>query len=121
MDARIKSGHDELVYARRVLMAQFDVHENRSGDPDVPYLLDIQSDLLDPLATRVVVPLVPASAYGPPLERLTPVFEIGGMPHVMATLDMGGALVSELGPVVRSLAAERDAIIGAIDMLVTGL
>lgn len=102
-------------------MAQFDVHRNRSNDPDVPYLLDIQSDLLAPVNVRVVVPLIPASIYGPPLKRLTPVFEIDGTPHVMATLDMGGALVTELGPVVQSLATERDAIIGAIDMLVTGL
>lgn len=102
-------------------MAQFDVHRNCPNDPDVPYLLNIQSDLLAPVNVRVVVPLVPAAVYGPPLERLTPVFDIDGAPHVMATLDMGGALVAELGPVIQSLATERDAIIGAIDMLVTGL
>lgn len=102
-------------------MAQFDVHENPSGDPDVPYLLDIQSDLLSELAVRVVVPLVPLAAYGPPLERLTPVFEIQGGPHVMATLDMGGTLVRDLGPAVQSLAHAHGAIIDAIDMLVTGI
>jgi toxin CcdB len=40
-------------------MARFDVHRNKAGVADVPYLLDIQSDLLQGLRSRVVVPLVP--------------------------------------------------------------
>ena len=41
-------------------MAQFDVYRNSSLDTRerIPYLLDIQHDLLSGLATRVVVPLV---------------------------------------------------------------
>ena len=40
-------------------MAQFDVYRNANPATRtrVPYLLDLQSDLLDPLGTRVVVPL----------------------------------------------------------------
>ena len=45
-------------------MAQFDVFENPNEETNeaVPYLLDLQADLLDTLSTRVVVPLVAASA-----------------------------------------------------------
>lgn len=47
-------------------MAQFDVYEN--PDPNskatVPYLLDVQADLLNKLATRVVVPLMTGAAMG---------------------------------------------------------
>jgi toxin CcdB len=102
-------------------MAQFDVHENRAGHPDVPYLLDIQSDLLARINVRVVVPLVPVETYGKPIRDLTPVFEVAGQPCVMATLDIGGALTAELGPVVGSLARERDAVIRAIDILLLGV
>lgn len=40
-------------------MAQFDVYRNANPATRarIPYLLDVQLDLLDPLATRVVVPL----------------------------------------------------------------
>ena len=47
-------------------MAQFDVFENPNKETNqvVPYLLDVQADLLDTLSTRIVVPLVAASAMG---------------------------------------------------------
>ncbi len=40
-------------------MAQFDVYANPNPDSQqqIPYLVDIQADLLDHLATRVVAPL----------------------------------------------------------------
>lgn len=43
-------------------MAQFDVfrNPNRKTNKIIPYLLDVQSNLLDMLATRVVVPLIVA-------------------------------------------------------------
>jgi toxin CcdB len=37
-------------------MARFDVYENPDGPGS---LLDVQAELLDPLNTRVVVPLTP--------------------------------------------------------------
>lgn len=53
-------------------MAQYDVFLNSDGSG---YLLDVQSDLLDGLATRLVIPLLPASqapkpATGLNLERV---------------------------------------------------
>ena len=41
-------------------MAQFDVYknENELTNQKVPYLLDIQNDILDSINTRVVIPLV---------------------------------------------------------------
>lgn len=39
-------------------MARFDVYANSAGKvDDVPYLLDVQSDVLSALDTRVVIPL----------------------------------------------------------------
>jgi len=39
-------------------MARFDVYANPGSKSDTtPYLLDVQSDLLDDLETRMVIPL----------------------------------------------------------------
>ena len=38
-------------------MARYDVYPNPGQNPQVPFLLDVQSDLLSVLDTRVVVPL----------------------------------------------------------------
>jgi toxin CcdB len=104
-------------------MAQFDVYRNPnpSSCTEVPYLLDIQSDLLDPLATRVVVPLVTAAVLRTPARHLNPVFEILGEPVVMSTAELAGVLRSSLGPVVCSLAARRNEIIRALDFLISGV
>ncbi len=55
-------------------MSQFDVHENTNPETNqiIPYLLDVQADLLDTLATRVVVPLVTVSAAGKAISHLNP-------------------------------------------------
>lgn len=48
-------------------MAQFDVYRNVGPDARrVPYLLDVQSDLLAGVTTRVVVPLVRLAEYAKP-------------------------------------------------------
>jgi len=59
-------------------MAQFDVYENLNVHTknDIPYLLDLQADLLSTLATRIVAPLVGASAMGKPISHLNPKFQI---------------------------------------------
>tara|TARA_Y100001001_G_scaffold162539_1_gene189339 strand:+ start:1457 stop:1615 length:159 start_codon:yes stop_codon:yes gene_type:complete len=52
-------------------MSRFDIFENEEG---AGYLLDVQSDLLSGLNTRVVVPLLPKSSAPFPAQRLNPVF-----------------------------------------------
>lgn len=104
-------------------MAQFDIHRN--GNPqtcqDFPYLLDVQSDLLDPLATRVVVPLVRLAAAPKPVRYLNPVFEVQGEPVVLSTPELAGIPRSALGEKVGSLAQGRDEIVRALDVLIAGL
>ncbi|WP_081699734.1 CcdB family protein [Marinobacter sp. C1S70] len=48
-------------------MSRFDIFENEEG---AGYLLDVQSDLLSGLNTRVVVPLLPKSSAPFPAQRL---------------------------------------------------
>lgn len=101
-------------------MARFYVHRNKSSSPTVPYLLDVQADLLSDLRTRVVVPLVPLTQFGTPMKRLNPIFEIDGIDTVMATTDLAGVDVSVVGEFVASLEHERYTIVQALDFLFQG-
>lgn len=105
-------------------MSQFDVYRNANSATRarIPYLLDVQSDLLDPLATRVVVPLCkPQVLKGRLAERLNPVFEIEGRKMVMLTPELAGVSGKGLGKRVGNLSGERHSIIAALDLLITGI
>ena len=98
-------------------MAKFDVYGLRNGGGLV---LDCQADLLDRLNTRLVVPLIPLDEAPPPMARLNPVFEVEGQRMAMVTQFAASIFVGELGARVASLADEQDAIVAALDMLVSG-
>lgn len=105
-------------------MAQFDVYRNANPATRarVPYLLDVQSDLLDPLATRVVVPLCkPETLKGKLAERLNPVFEVEGRTMAMLTPELAGVSRKILGERIGNLSDERRSIIAALDLLLTGI
>jgi toxin CcdB len=105
-------------------MSQFDIYRNANPDTRarIPYLLDVQSDLLDPLATRVVVPLCkPEVLKGKLAERLNPVFEIEGRRMAMLTPELAGVSRKILGARVGNLSSERYSIIAALDLLITGI
>ncbi|MBL1271365.1 MAG: toxin CcdB [Marinobacter maritimus] len=98
-------------------MARFDVFENNGG---AGFLLDVQSDLLSGLNTRVVVPLLPKASAPFPAQRLNPVFSIEGQEVVMATQYMAAVSEGELRSGVGSLAEQQDEISVALDMLFSG-
>jgi len=104
-------------------MAQFDVYENPnpSSRKTIPFLLDVQTDLLDSLATRVVVPLATVAAIPKPGRHLNPVFSIGESKLVMSTAEIAGVSVKSLGKKVCSLKEQRNGIVAALDFLITGI
>lgn len=105
-------------------MSQFSVHRNPNPatKAGVPYLLDVQHDLLADLATRVVVPLCPADAMqGTLIKTLIPVFEIEGKRYAMLTPQLAGVARKQIGDVVGDLAAQRSEIMAALDLLMTGI
>ena len=84
-------------------MPQFCVYRNKNAVTRArfPFLLDIQSDLLDPLATRVVVPLAAAGpARSRSMQTLTPAIRVEGKSYQMITPQLAGVAARELGPVV---------------------
>src|ERR1017187_2983517 len=104
-------------------MAQFDVYLNPNADTSkaIPYLLDVQADLLDRLATRVVVPLILAEEMGLVAKHLNPQFKVKGTAGVMSTAELAGVSSRSLGDKVASLKTKRDEIIAALDLLFTGI
>jgi len=100
----------------RSFVSQLDVFRT----PDGEYLLDCQSELLDHLATRFVIPLASPNT-GPKLaERLNPIFQIGGEPMALYTQFALTVSEMELTEYVTTLAEHRHSVMDALDMLVSG-
>lgn len=104
-------------------MAQFDVHRNTAASASrVPYLLDVQSDLLKGLATRVVVPLVaPAEVGNRVIRDLHLEVQVGGKKLVALTSGLAAIPAKALGPRVASLGARRSEIVRTLDVLISGV
>jgi toxin CcdB len=102
---------------------QFDLcrNQNPKTRDRVPYLLDVQADLLDRLQTRVVIPVMRAADVGKPARHLNPVFEIDGVAMMLMTPELAGVSVRNLGEKIASLQERRDEIIAALDFLLTGV
>jgi len=103
-------------------MARFDVHENPNPATvgAAPFLLDVQSDLLEDLATRLVVPLFRAEQVGKTASFLNPLFVINGIPVVMSTAEQAAIPVSALGSKVQTLKDRQEEITGALNFLLAG-
>ena len=100
-------------------MARYDVFKAPS-DGEAPYLLDIQSDLLDITGTRVVVPLFRRTDYARPAAVLHPEFEVEGERCVMLTHFVFTIAEAELGERVSSLTDKHFVIGAALDRLLAG-
>jgi toxin CcdB len=103
-------------------MNQFDVMANPfAGSRDrQPYLVALQSDLLTrSLQTVVVAPLEPA-ASGAYADRLNPRVAIGTEEFVLIAQELVTVRKSALGQARASIAADRDKVIAALDLLFTG-
>ena len=81
--------------------------------------MDVQCDLLSAMASRVVVPLLPETAIRA-ASRLNPVCEIDGRRHILLVQSIATVPRRELRGAVASLKDQHDAILAAIDFLLTG-
>ncbi len=104
-------------------MARFDVYANPGRHAGTtPYLLDVQSEFLQDLETRMVIPLrrldhFPQVALS---NRLTPVFTIGGEACLLETPKMGAIPQRVLKSPVTSLAQSQDQVTAALDFVFQG-
>jgi toxin CcdB len=96
--------------------------KNPKSKSAYPYLVDVQSDLLSELQTRVVVPLAKLTALRKkPIRDLTPVVEIEGAKYLMLVPQLAGISISEMGPSVATIANHREEVVAALDFLITGV
>ena len=94
---------------------------NPRTNGDVPFLLDVQSDVLSILKTRVVVPLYRKEVAGAQaMTRLTPMLCFQNQELVAMVPELAGIPWRDLGPAAGNLAAARDEILQAVDLLLTG-
>ncbi|ATN32598.1 hypothetical protein ACO34A_02110 [Rhizobium sp. ACO-34A] len=98
-------------------MARFHVYRLKPGNMLV---VDLQSNLLDDLPSRVIAPLIPVNDMSWSISRLTPRFVVEGELHVMATQRMAAVPASEIGEQVADLSDKADDIIAATDFLFQG-
>jgi toxin CcdB len=105
-------------------MRQFSVYRNKNpkSRSTYPYLVDVQSDLLSDLSTRVVVPLAKRTASTKrPIKTLMPVVSVDGQQFMMMVPLLAGIGRGELGTPVASAAQYRGEVVAALDFLITGI
>jgi toxin CcdB len=103
-------------------MAQFDVYANpsESAAHGIPYVVVVQSELLDALATRMTIPLATVEFAEKSPDKLCPVVTVNGqrlraLAHYTAPLP-----TRSLQQVVGNLAAHASTLIAAMDVVVSG-
>ncbi len=104
-------------------MAQFDVYANpsHSAAQGIPYVVVVQSDLLDALATRMTIPLALVTFADKAPEKLCPSITVNGqqlraLAHYAAPLP-----TRSLRQVVANVAPQASALIAAIDVVIAGV
>ena len=104
-------------------MKQFDLYKN--VDPDsretYPYVVDVQTDLLDDLNSRVVIPIAVVQDAKPFPKNLCPLVEIRNKEYALLTHQITTVPAAFLAHKEGSLLLNRSEIISALDFLLTGI
>ncbi|MDD2828206.1 MAG: CcdB family protein [Sulfuricurvum sp.] len=102
-------------------MAQFDLYENQNTQTNemYPFLLDIQSDILGDLNTRLTVPLAVSPKQYKSLP-FTPMIEVNGKNYMVMFHLMASYPINEYGSVIGNLEKDRSILLGAYDFMIQG-
>lgn len=100
-------------------MPRFDVYRNPDKQESklISFYLDVQSDHIQGLDSRVVVPLLKAEYFKQKTEDIHPEFEVDGQLVVMITPGMGSVPQGLLRRPVCNLASKQIHIQNALDAL----
>ena len=105
-------------------MSQFTLYRNddMGTQKAYPYFVDVQSNLLDELNSRMVIPLSPHTLVNKTnADKLCPLIQFDDGDFVLLTHQMTSVPKSILKTEMLSLERYRYEIINAIDMLITGI
>jgi toxin CcdB len=97
---------------------RFDVFTLPNGV--TPYVVDVQSDFISRVASRVVIPIIPETKLRERIKDLHPIVEINGERCVLVTHQITSILQRNLRRPIASLIGYRDEITRALDLLFTG-
>lgn len=102
-------------------MARFDLYANPDDEfrEIAPYLLDVQSEHVGALPTRIVIPLRPLQrlAHSSKPSDLLPVFEIRSQKYFLDTPALGAVPRQRLSQFVGSLADRQETVFAALDRI----
>ena len=100
-------------------MARFDIYANpiTADRADFPFILEIQSNLLDRFSQRVCVPLAKPGAFPGMTQRFNPAIAVSGQTLFMHPMGIAVFLVQELRRPVTNAQAYALEIDTALDML----
>tara|TARA_R110001599_G_scaffold95967_1_gene248606 strand:- start:341 stop:658 length:318 start_codon:yes stop_codon:yes gene_type:complete len=105
-------------------MAQYDVFANPSSSSaaaGIPYVVVIQSDLLDALATRLTMPLAMLEFMGKVPPALCPVIMVKGQ-RLHALAHYAAPLPAKvLRRPVDNVGAQASALVSAMDAVLSGI
>ena len=100
---------------------QYFIYRNNGNSQAYPYLLDVQSDIIDALHTRLVIPLYPASRLATaPVKRLSSILTVEGTDYLLMTHEMASVRLSQIGAEVMDARAHRALIKNALDFIFDG-
>ena len=105
-------------------MAQWDVFQNPSPRMRevLPYVVVVQSDLLDGLGTRLVAPLARHASARPGITaRLSPALEVQGEAVTLVAHECAPVDARALRQPLSSLRSQSHLIVAAIDAVVSGV
>lgn len=80
----------------------------------------VQTELGAQTAYLLCAPMVRRDAWGAPIPRLHVPVDLDGEAHLVLMSQMIALPTGSLGPIIGSVAGERDAIVRAVDLLVLG-
>jgi toxin CcdB len=104
-------------------MSQFDVYRNPDRDTQarIPYVVVLQSGLLQGLDHHVVAPLrIAEDAAVVPVLRLNPMTIVAGQRFHIRVQDIATVPRRMLKSPVANLSSQREEILAALDFLFTG-
>jgi len=105
-------------------MRQFDVYTNpsKATRKAYPFIVDIQSDIISDIATRIVAPLGRKADFkNEEMKGLTPTVTYEGEELLLLIPQVASLPTKGLKYPVGSLSHLRDEIIAALDFAITGI
>jgi toxin CcdB len=104
-------------------MAQYDVYANPSSSAanGIPFVVVLQSDLLNALPTRLTIPLAAMAFAGKVPTSLCPIIAVNGQ-HLHALAHYAAPLPAKLlKRPVDHVAAQASALVAAMDAVLSGI